>query len=465
MLLNDVHSQLNLTSIAKCVRPENLEQLSAFIVQAAKQGQLVSVAGGRHAMGGQQFATDGWHIDMSALNRVLGKDADRGLLYLEAGITWPAIIHAAHSLESKHPNGWGIRQKQTGVDEVSLGGSVSANAHGRGLLMPPMIDDVEELDLVTANGQVLVCNRKANSELFSLVVGGYGLFGVVYAVKLRLTPRLKLQRIVEVLDIEEAEDSTYRRIDEGCLYGDFQYAIDPRNDDFMKRGVFACYRPVDPRTPLQEETADLPKDAWLKLLKLAHTDKSEAFRLYSEHYLKTSGQLYWSDTMQLSTYVPSYVDYLEENGSDDKQSDRESLVIGEHYVPYNCMIPYVQRAREILRFYGTEVIYGTIRVIQKDQQSFLPWANENYACIIFNLRTKHKKAGVERVASTFKALIDAALIFEGSFFLTYHRYATPKQVEKAYPRIRDFFQLKCKYDPDERFQSDWYRHYKPYFGS
>jgi hypothetical protein len=38
-----------------------------------------------------------------------------------------------------------------------------------------------------------------------------------------------------------------------------------------------------------------------------------------------------------------------------------------------------------------------------------------------------------------------------------------QQVERAYPQFVDFLELKLKYDPDERFQSDWYRFYKTMF--
>src|SRR6266404_4187004 len=53
--------------------------------------------------------------------------------------------------------------------------------------------------------------------------------------------------------------------------------------------------------------------------------------------------------------------------------------------------------------------------------------------------------------------------FGGSYYLTYHRYATRKQVEACYPQFAEFLRLKKKYDPDERFQSDWYRHYRTMF--
>jgi hypothetical protein len=45
---------------------------------------------------------------------------------------------------------------------------------------------------------------------------------------------------------------------------------------------------------------------WRQLLFLAHTDPKKAFEKYSEYYLSTNGQLYWSDTHQLSIYPDDY---------------------------------------------------------------------------------------------------------------------------------------------------------------
>src|SRR5262245_49744847 len=54
-LVNDIHSQLNATRVAAIVKPPNVAELRAAIATARASGQSVSIAGGRHAMGGQQF--------------------------------------------------------------------------------------------------------------------------------------------------------------------------------------------------------------------------------------------------------------------------------------------------------------------------------------------------------------------------------------------------------------------------
>lgn len=461
--LNDVHSQLNPTMVAFVERPLTLAELQVAIANARKRGLRISVAGGRHAMGGQQFAAGSVHVDTTGLTRVLHADADNGLLHIEAGADWPQIMDATHKMVAASGIAWGIRQKQTGVDAVTLGGSISANAHGRGLLMQPIGDDIEDLTLIDARGDVQVCSRDRNAELFSLVVGGYGLFGVIYSATLRLSPRRRVRRMVDIIDLDDAMNAVYRRVEQGCLYGDFQFVIDANEQNFLQRGVFACYKPVLADEAESDAAADLAPDTWLKLLQLAHDDKKTAFKLYAQHYLGTDGNCYWSDTMQLSTYLPSYAEFLQSVRGQGAAAPKETLVIGEHYVPRDRIMSFMTRAREILRAHGSEVIYGTIRAILRDTTSFLPWAKDDFACIIFNIRTPHTDAGLRRTADTFRALIDASTESGGSFFLTYHRYASAAQVAACHPRFPEFLARKKAHDPDEHFTSDWYLHYRDAF--
>ena len=72
----------------------------------------------------------------------------------------------------------------------------------------------------------------------------------------------------------------------------------------------------------------------------------------------------------------------------------------------------------------------------------------------------HTDEGIRHSAESFRRLIDRAADRGGSYFLTYHRWATREQVERCYPRFEEFLDAKLSHDPDERFQSDWYRHHK-----
>jgi FAD/FMN-containing dehydrogenase len=458
-VVNDIHSQLNATAVRRIVTPSSMRDVERIVRESADRGHALSIAGGRHAMGGQQFGDDTVLIDMRALDKVRRFDRARGLVEVDAGIQWPALVNYLVERQRGSARQWGIAQKQTGADRLTVGGALAANAHGRGLRMPPMVADVEALELVDANGTRRGCSRTRDGELFRLVIGGYGLFGIVTSVTLRLASRRKVERIVEVRTVDGLMEAFDQRIGDGYLYGDFQYAIDPASDDFMRKGVFSCYRPVPDSTPIETGQRELSDGDWASLLQLAHADKTAAFDRYTSYYLTTSGQVYWSDLHQLSTYLDDYHRALDVR----LQRPRATEMITEIYVPRTALADFFGEVRETFRRNKAEIVYGTVRLIERDAETFLAWAREPWACTIFNLHVEHTASGIERSADAFRALIDMAIKRGGSYFLTYHRHARHDQVEACYPQIAAFLRLKRKYDPGLRFQSEWHRHYSRMF--
>ncbi|MCZ6895418.1 MAG: FAD-dependent oxidoreductase, partial [Gammaproteobacteria bacterium] len=245
VLVNDVHSKLNATRVQAIRRPVSIDALPDLVRASKKEGRAISIAAARHAMGGQQFGARTILLDLRGLNRVLHFDRKKGEIEVEAGIEWPQLIKYLILAQSGQWPQCGIIQKQTGADRLSIGGALAANVHGRGLLRKPFIDDVISFTLIDADGNVHTCSRRENSELFSLAIGGYGLFGVIARVTLRLTRRLKLRREVKVIHINELMSAFNDRIDDGFLYGDFQFSTAAGHDEFLRQGIFSCYKPVD----------------------------------------------------------------------------------------------------------------------------------------------------------------------------------------------------------------------------
>lgn len=458
--VNDIHSQLNETRMAKVVTPGSEDELRAALATARADNKSVSIAGGRHSMGGQQFVGDGVLIDTRSMNRVLNLDANLGVVEVEAGIQWPELIDQLITTQANNPRPLGIVQKQTGADRLSIGGALGSNIHGRGLTYKPMVGDVESFTLIDADGHLINCSRNENGELFRLAIGGYGLFGIVTRVKLRLMPRTKLERVVEIIDIEGLMPALEKRIAEGFLYGDCQFSTDTASDSFLRTGVFSCYRPLPADAEMPGEHRELREEDWRKLYFLSHADTRRAYEAYSSYYLKTSGQRYWSDTHQLSVYIDDY--HLEL----DRQLNAKvkgTEMITEVYVPRTALGTFLSEIRDDFRKHDVQLIYGTIRLIAKDEESFLAWAREPWVCIVMNLHIDHTKERIAKAADDFRRLIDRAIEHGGSYYLTYHRWARREQVEKCYPQMPDFLRLKRRYDPREVFASDWYHHYQTMF--
>lgn len=457
-VVDDVHSRLNRTRVARLVRPVGDAEVRAVIRAARVEGRAVAIAGGRHAMGGQQFATDAVLIDTSRLDRVVRFDEGRGEIEVEGGIQWPALMTFLDDAQRGRDQRWGIVQKQTGADRLSIGGALAANVHGRGLALKPFIADVVAFTLIGPDGEPRRCSRSEHPDLFRLAIGGYGLFGVVTSIRLRLTRRRLVERVVTLLDVDELIPAFGRRIAAGFTYGDFQFAIDPGGDDFLRRGVFSCYRPVLVDTPIPDGQRALAAADWRRLLALAHTDKRRAVDAYTAHYLATSGQRYWSDAQQRAEYVDGYHEEI-----DAVLGRSGSEMITELYVPRPRLAAWFAAVRDDARRHAVDLIYGTVRLIEQDDESALAWAREPWACVVVNLHVDRTPAGIDRAAAGFRRLIDRALDHGGSYYLTYHRFATRSQVERAHPDFPRFLRAKLAHDPEERFQSEWYRHYRRMF--
>ena len=462
VIVNDLHSQLNATRVDRIVEPDTLDAVRSAIAAARREHRAVCIAGGRHAMGAQAFATDGVLIDIRRLNQVLAFDATRGLIEVESGMQWPKLLAELASVQRGHTRQWGFSQKQTGADRLTMGGCLSANVHGRGLTLPPFVSDVESFRLLVARGELVNCSRTENPELFRLVIGGYGLFGFIYSVTLRLVPRRKIERVVEVRDIKGIPAAFADRIRGGFIYGDFQYSIDDRSDGFLRNGVFSCYKPVPDSTPMPEAQKELGDRDWIDLLYLAHAGKADAFKRYADYYLSTNGQVYWSDEHQMSIYPDHYHREIERK-TNAKHKATEAIT--EIYCEREALEYFMADVREDARRNKVEIIYGTVRLIEQDKESFLAWAKKPYACVIFNLHVVHTPQGIRHAADAFRRLIDIGIKYGGSYYPTYHKYATRKQVETCYPQFAEFLKLKRKHDPAEVFQSDWYRYYRKMFAS
>ena len=451
---------MNRTEVARVVRPQTHEDVLQEVQRAANDGLSMCAAGSLHSMGGQQFAASGVSISSSQLTGIGPLDHDSSTVWVQSGVTWPKLVRWLHDTQRESSDTLSIIQKQTGADEMTLGGALSSNIHGRVLGRKPIVADIEEFLLTTGQGERVLCSRESNPELFGLAVGGYGLFGFVDSIKLRLEPRTQLARRVAEIETADVISALEQRMSEGATYGDFQYMTDESASDFMAKGIISTYSPISSQRDIPEDQLGLSAEDWMRLYFLAHTDKSRAYAEYAGHYLQTDGQIYWSDECQFSPYLPEAGEML---ASRLGWRTFASLMISELYVPRSEFPEFMRAARRSLLETDANVVYGTVRLIEREDETFLRWAREDYACVIFNLLVEHSADGIDRAKSQFRALIDCALDKGGCYYLTYHRWARKDQVQRAYPQFLSFLQLKDRYDPDSIFTSEWRRHYVDVF--
>jgi FAD/FMN-containing dehydrogenase len=474
VMVNDVHSGLNPTRVSSIVKVNSVEDIKAVIKSSKLSGKGFSICGARHSAGGQEFYTDGVLVDTTDFSRVIGLDREAGLFTVQSGIRWSALCHELDKMQSepipasesiqpqvsrqKDAPLWGINQKQTGLNSLTIGGTLGANAHGQGLLLKPFVGDIESLRLMDATGESFVCNRTQNQELFSLAIGGYGLFGLVTEVTLRLVPRQKLKRKVHRIEIKEIAENFNNSVKQGSRYGHCQLNVNEKSAGFLTTGVFVAYEEVALDTPIT--AIELNEDRWRNIVELVHTDKASAYDLYEESVKSSNDQVDWADSWQNNFYQGGYHKLLDSKLHQDVSG---SEVLSEFYVPLVKLPDFLFGARDYFLSNNQNVIFSSIRFIEKDDETFIPWARERYACIVLNFHTAHSSAAIQSTMKAWSHLIDLAISLQGSFYLTYQHVANKQQLLSCYPNFEKFLQLKLKHDPHEVFQSDWYQFHKKMF--
>jgi len=164
--INDV-TGVNRTSIYGIVQIKTEDDLKNAL-QFAKQHKLtVSIAGAKHSMGGQEFATDALVLDMRGFNQV-SVDAKSKILTVQSGAIWH------HILEYLNSYALSLEAMQS-FDLPTVGGTISVNAHGLDHRIGGIASPIHSLSLMLADGSIQTLSRQENDELFQAAVGGYGL--------------------------------------------------------------------------------------------------------------------------------------------------------------------------------------------------------------------------------------------------------------------------------------------------
>lgn len=143
-------------------------------------------------------------------NRLLGFEADKGILHCEAGLSFQDLLVFAV------PKGW-FPPVTPGTKFVTLGGAMASDVHGKNHHKEGSISShVLEFNLLTGAGEVLHCSPHSNPEVFEATFGGMGLTGLILDLRIQLksieSSFIKLQSfkaasLNAILDLFEAHEA------------------------------------------------------------------------------------------------------------------------------------------------------------------------------------------------------------------------------------------------------------------
>jgi FAD/FMN-containing dehydrogenase len=446
--INDA-SRLDETSVAKIWKipadEKAAEAQLAGLLQFARTNHLkVSIAGARHSMGGHVIYPDGIVIDMLPFNR-MELDGTNLVLHVQAGARLSEVIPFLNK------RGLSVEVMQSN-DDFSIGGSLSVNCHGWQFNRPPIDCTVLSFRLMLADGRIVKCSRTENQELFSLVLGGYGLFGIILDVDLRVVPneRFTIERlIVPASDyIKTLFKQTSGTNDIEMVYGRLRVTA----DDFLQEGIINIFHRLPSAnllvTPLgQSKSRELPRVIFRGGV---NDDYGKELRWNAEKYFSP---VLSGDVFERNAILCEPSDWF----SDHSTNSTDILV--ECFVPPKQFNPFLAELRKVIPKNQADLLNVTVRDINRDDDSYLRYADKNMISLVMLFSQARDATGEEKMSKLTQEIVAAALRHDGRYYLPYRLHATPEQFNEAYPQAEKFFELKRKYDPDELFQNEFYLKY------
>lgn len=163
---------------ALVIQPENTDEVVSAVNLARDHGLLLSIKGGGHNISGLALADGGITLDMSRMKDVR-VDADRRLVHAGPGCLLGDVDRATQERGLATNLGF---VSQTGLAGLTLGGGFGYLTRRLGFT----VDQLIEVEIVTADGQVRRANSETEPDLFWAIRGGGGNYGVVTEFTYRL---------------------------------------------------------------------------------------------------------------------------------------------------------------------------------------------------------------------------------------------------------------------------------------
>lgn len=459
--IDDV-SCLNATPIHGRVTIRSIADIRAAIAYARANGLTISAAGARHSMGGQAFSSGCLVLDMREFNAI-SVDPAAKTVTVEAGATWHDIQDRLHPLLA-------VKAMQSS-DIFTVGGSISVNAHGMDHQVGALMKTIRSMTLVMADGTVRRVTPDGDPELFRLVVGGYGLFGIIAEAELEVTDNVIYRTGRDIIATVDFPRFFAERIETdaaiGLFYGHLSTAP---GAGFLDEMLVYTYTEAGPAeadlpplgaiglVPIRRLIINLAKEGSLfasaKWFAEKHIDPMfESCTVTRQEAMGEGEACFVSRNEPMHDSVPYLLNSLID------QTD----ILHEYFVPRAELLPFIATVKPILAASGLPILNASVRVVHRET-NFLSYAPDDAFSLVLYVNQPASEDGNRRMADLTGALIDATLAHGGRFFLPYQLHYTADELRRSYPVFGAFLAAKRRYDPDGLFSSSFYEKYAGAFG-
>ena len=440
LVINDA-TGLHPVKVQSVVRPQSEQE----IIEALRSTNgPVSIGGARYSMGGQTSFPDSLHFDMREYDEVVDFDPEKKLVTVQTGITWRKLQHYID------PHNLSVDVMQD-FNNFTVGGSLSVNAHGRNIRTGAIIDTVESIRIVLANGQVHDASPEYNDLLFYAAIGGYGGVGVICQATLRLVDNVPIERFTRLIHFTDFLQYFKQEIanDEALVFHN-ALLYPPHYETLLDISWRKTDKPLTERMRLRVTD----HDNWWKPILVDLVAQSNFLKRLRQSLVDPYR------LQQPAVVMRNYEDSHDLYDYGFFNADDSRLAVREYFVPIDNYEVFVLKMRDAFIRYDVDVLNITVRFVPANQKAMLSWADEDMFALLVVFRQQHEQEAKAREAEWSRKLIQGAIESGGSFYMPFHINQTQDQFLRAYPRADHFFRLKKRADPDNRFINHlWLQHY------
>lgn len=453
--INDA-SCLNKTSVYGIVQVTEVQDVEKALQFAHENNLKISPAGVKHSMGGQAFSKHGIVLDMTQFNNIILNEG-RKTITVQSGATWHDIQNVLHPK-------YAVKAMQS-TDIFTVGGSISVNAHGMDHQAGSVSKTIRSMNIMLPDGSVQKVSKTEQPELFNLVVGGYGLFGIILDAEIEITDNVVYERGRKIINYKEFPDIFQKELAPnkkiGLMYGHLSTA--PQS--FLKEMILYTYEEAanfeGNLPPLGEVESTKLRRLVLNLSKQGSAAKR--LKWFAEKYIEPKLEgctvarnqaLKEGEDCLVSRNEPMHdsVKYLRNNLKNDAD------ILHEYFIPRAEFVSFIDDIRTVLQDNDANLLNASVRVVHKEDimLNYAPF--DGFALVLYLNQTTDAR-GNEHMRNLTRELIDITLKHGGRFFLPYQLHYTHEQLRQSYPKIAAFFEAKKRYDPESLLTNTFYETY------
>lgn len=458
-IYTDDVTRMNKTKVDKIFKIKSKDDIINVLQLARTNNKKVIAAGEKHTMGGQTIVESGYVLNMKKLNKILDFNKEENIIKVEAGATWSKLIKFLDKF-NKSPS------TLQSYSTFTIGGTISVNAHG--ITNDDSVNkSVISLDIIDSFGNMKTINK--HNELFGLIIGGFGLFGIIYSVTLNVVDNQLIKLRTVELNINNFDDYYKKLLDD--KHNNINIKLARINITDLNKINLYLFENVSSE-PITSYLEDKPNEMSLidKLLYkwILPNGKVQKIRYKLESYMKkpidcsgditTRNKLLYESAKPLSTLYNPLI-YIS-----------DTHILQEFFIPANDKNNFVDWMNYLTFIFNNKNIKSnykrikllniTIRFVNTDKLSFLKYAPTNMYAFVFYYRAQLNKEADSELNKIHNLLTNKVLELGGTFYLPYRHHYNKEQLVKAYPNINLFFENKLKYDPNNMFNNLWFNKYK-----